>query len=70
MRSAEITIRPQMGCRCYGASGCFKTYNLALVGKRFLKLHPHLEPNAAIPINGDVATGSYLLPTHHIPDEA
>ena len=35
-----------------------------------MKLHPHLEPNAAIPIDGDVATGLCLLRTHRVPDQA
>ena len=38
-----------------GVAGNY-AYNLALLGKRSIQLHPDLEPNAAIPIDSDVAT--------------
>jgi hypothetical protein len=40
-----------------------------LLGKRSIKLHPDLQMNAAVPIDGDVATGSRLLRTHCVPDQ-
>jgi hypothetical protein len=41
-----------------------------VLGKRSEKLNPHFEPNAAIPVDGDVATGLRLLCTHCVPDKA
>jgi hypothetical protein len=34
-----------------------------------IKLHPDFKVNAAVPIDGDVATGPRLLRTHCIPDQ-
>jgi len=34
-----------------------------------MKLHPDFQANAAVPIDGDVATGWRLLRTHCIPDQ-
>ena len=59
-----------MGCRRHRAGRCCRTYDLALLGKRSVNLHPHLEPNAAIPIDSDVATALRLLRTYCIPNQA
>ncbi len=67
--SAQAAIRPEMRCPCHGASGRCGTDDLSLFGKRSIKLHPDFEANAAVPIDGDVATGSRLLRTHRIPDQ-
>src|SRR6516165_4588549 len=40
------------------ASGRGGTDDLPLLGKRSKKLHPDFQANAAVPIDGDVATGS------------
>src|SRR5260370_42695542 len=61
VRGAETAIRPEMRCRCHRSSGRCQADPLAVLGKRSKKLHAHLEPNAAIPIDGDVATGLRLL---------
>ena|SRR5215469_1304476 len=52
-----------------GASGRCGTDNLPLLCKRSIKLHPDFEANAAVPIDGDVATGPRFLRTHCIPDQ-
>jgi hypothetical protein len=69
VRSAQAAIRPEMRSPCYGASGRCGTDDLALLSKRSIKLHPDFQANAAVPIDGDVATGSRLLRTHCIPDQ-
>jgi hypothetical protein len=69
VRSAQTAIRPEMRCPCHGASGRCGTDDLALLGKRSIKLHSDLQANAAVPIDRDVATGSRLLRTHCIPDQ-
>ena len=69
VRSAQAAIRPEMRCPCHGASGRCGTDDLALLGKRSIKLHPDFQANAAVPIDGDVATGSRLLRTHCVPDQ-
>jgi len=43
--------------------------DLALLGKWSIKLHAHLEPNVAIPVDRDVATGPRLLCPHRVPDD-
>jgi hypothetical protein len=45
------------------------TDDLALLGKRSIKLHPDFQANTAVPIDGDVTTGACLLRTHYIPDQ-
>jgi hypothetical protein len=55
--------------RRHRAGRCCRTYDLAALGKRSQKLHSHLEPNAAIPLDRDVATYLRLLRTHDIPDQ-
>ena len=62
-------IRPEMRCPCHGASGRGGTDDLPLLGKRSIQLHPDFQANAAVPIDGDVATGSRFLRTHCIPDQ-
>src|SRR5262249_49126024 len=62
-------IRPEMRCPCHGASGRCGTDDLSLLGKRSIKLHPDFQANAAVPIDGDAATGSRLLRTHCIPNQ-
>ena len=69
VRSAQAAIRPEMRCPCHGASGRCGTDDLPLLGKRSVKFHPDFQTNAAVPIDGDVATGSRLLRTHCIPDQ-
>ena len=69
VRSAQAAIRPEMRCPCHGASGRRGMDNLPLLGKRSIKLHPDFEANAAVPIDGNVATGSRFLRTHCIPDQ-
>src|SRR5262249_17360838 len=69
VRSAQAAIRSEMRCPCHGASGCGGTDDLPLLGKRSIKLHPDFQANAAVPIDGDVATGSRLLRKHCIPDQ-
>jgi hypothetical protein len=59
-----------MRCRRRCASGRCRSDHLAVLRKRSEKLNPHFEPNAAIPIDGDVATGLRLLCAHCVPDEA
>src|SRR5260370_41968030 len=63
VRGAEAAIRPEMRCRCHRASGCCREDDLALLSKWPIKLHSDLEANAAVPIDGDVATGLCLLCT-------
>lgn len=58
-----------MRCPCYGASGRCGSDDLPLLGKRSIKFHPDFQANAAVPIDGDVATGARLLRTHCIPDQ-
>lgn len=70
VRGAEAAIRPEMRCRCHCASRRCRANDVAVLGKRPMKLHPHLEPNAAIPIDSDVATCLCLLRTHDVPDQA
>jgi hypothetical protein len=41
-----------------------------LIDKRAMELHSNFESNAAIPIDGDVATGLCLLRAHGLPDHA
>ena len=60
VRSAQAGIRPEMRCPCYGASGRCGTDDLSPLGKRSIKLHPDFQANAAVLIDGDVATGSPL----------
>ena len=60
VRSAQAAIRPEMRCPCHGASGRGGTDDPPLLGKRSIKLHPDFQANAAVPIDGDVATGSPL----------
>ena len=69
VRSGQAAVRPEMRCPCHGASGRRGMDNLPLLGKRSKKLHPDFQANAAIPIDGDVATGPHLLRTHCIPDQ-
>ena len=69
MRSAQAAIRPEMRCPCHGASGRGGTDDLALLDKRSVKLHPDFQANAAVPIDGYVATGLRLLRTHCVPDQ-
>ena len=59
-----------MRCHCHRAGGCCRAYDLAVLGKRAMNLHTHLEANAAIPIDRHVTTGMCLLRTHHFPDQA
>ena len=59
-----------MRCPCHGASGRCGTDDHSLLGKGSIKLHPDFQANAAVPIHGYVATGSRLLRTHCIPDQA
>jgi hypothetical protein len=40
-----------------------------LPSKRSKKLYTHLEPNGAIPIDSDVATGLCLLRADFVPDQ-
>jgi len=54
-RQARYRARSSLP-RGHRTSWCCRTYNLALLGKRSIQLHPDLEPNAAIPIDSDVAT--------------
>jgi hypothetical protein len=70
VRSAKAAIRPQVRCRCRRASGCCRAYDLALLGKRSMQLHPYFEPNAVIPIDSDVAASLRLLRAHYVPDQA
>jgi hypothetical protein len=69
VRNTQAAIRSEMGCPCHGASGRCGTDDLALLGKRSIKLHPDFQANAAVPIDGDVTTGSRLLSTHYVPDQ-
>jgi hypothetical protein len=69
VRGAQAAIRPEMRCPGYGASGRCGSDDLPLLGKRSIKLHPDFQANAAVPIDGDVATGARLLRTHCIPDQ-
>ncbi len=69
VRSAQAAIRPEMRCPCHGASGRCGTDDLALLGKRSIKFHSDFQTNSAVPIDGDVATGSRLLRTHCVPDQ-
>ena len=69
VRSPQTAIRPEMCCPCPGASGRGGTDDLPLLGKWSKKLHPDFQANAAVPIDGDVATGSRFLRTHCIPDQ-
>src|SRR5262249_52180659 len=66
---AQAAIRPEMRCPCHGTSRRGGTDHLPLLGKWSIKLHPDFQANAAVPIDGDVATGSRLLGTHCIPDQ-
>jgi hypothetical protein len=45
-------------------------HHLPVFGKRSEELNPHLEPYAAIPVDGDMAAASSLLCSHNIPDQA
>ena len=67
--SAQAAIRPEMRRPCHGASGCGGTDDLPLLGKRSIKFNSDFQANAAVPIDGDVATGARLLRTHCIPDQ-
>ena len=58
-----------MRCPCHRASGRCGTDDLPLLGKRSIKLHPDFQVNAAVPIDGDMATGVRLLRTHCIADQ-
>jgi hypothetical protein len=69
VRGAQAAIRPEMRCPGYGASGRCGSDDLPLLGKRSMKLHPDFQANAAVPIDGDVATGAGLLRAHCIPDQ-
>ena len=69
VRSAQAAIRPEMRCPCHGASGRCGTDDLPLLGKRSIKFHPDFQTNAAVPIDGDVATSPRFLRTHCIPDQ-
>jgi hypothetical protein len=60
---------PEVRCPCYRASGRCGTDDLALLGKRSIKLHPDFQASVTVPIDCDVATGSCLLRTHCIPDQ-
>jgi hypothetical protein len=70
VRGAEPTVRPEVRCHCHCASRGCRANDLALLGKRSVKLHAHLETNAAIPIDGNVTTGVGLLRTHGVPDQS
>ena len=67
---AEAAIRPEVRCRCHRAGGRCRTYNFALLGKRSMQLHAYLQPNAAIPIDSDMAASLRLLCAHYIPDQS
>ena len=69
VRTAQAAIRPEMRCPCHGTSGRGGTDDLSRLSERSIKLHPDFQANAAVPIDGDVATGSRLLRTHCIPDQ-
>ncbi len=70
VRGAEATIRSEMRCRCHCASGCCREYDSGALGEWSVKLNTYFEPNGAIPIDGDVATGLRLLCTHFVPYQA
>ena len=69
VRSAQAAIRSKVRGPCHRASGRRGTDDLALLGKRSIKLHPDFQANSAVPIDCDVATGSCLLRTHCVPDQ-
>ncbi len=67
---AEAAIRSEMRCRCHGTGRCCREYDPAALDKWSEKLNTYLEPDAAVPIDGYVATGLRLLCTHFVPYEA
>ena len=69
VRSAQAAIRSKVRCPSHRASGRCGTDDLALLGKRSIKLHPDFQANAAVPIDCGVATGSSLLRTYCVPDQ-
>ena len=67
VRGAEGAIGSEMSGQCDGSRGCGGAHDLAALGKRSMQLHSYFEPNAAIPINRDVAPAPCLLRPYRRP---
>jgi hypothetical protein len=70
MRNSEAAIGAKMRGPGDPAGRRGRAHDLALLDKRSKELHTDFEPNAAVPINGDVATSTCLLRAYGGPDQA
>lgn len=70
VRRSKAAIWTQVGRRCNRAGRRGGMHHLPVLGKRSEQLDAHFEPNAAIPVDGDVAAASRLLRSHGIPNQA
>jgi hypothetical protein len=68
VRRAEASIRAEIRCRRHSASRCRRSYDFALLNKRSVKLYTYLKPNAAVPIDSDLAAAFRSLRTQCVPD--